>query len=183
MERSFVIIATILLPCILVLLSVSSAYHGVLSIFRHIFPPARFYVRAMRALDKLESLSYKQKEVQYKLGVLTRTDLGFNELVKALHEKRIPQGDVSEIWLQEDDIPGYLTYGGKPVTPIKRRLLILVEGENKRIVLEEQDDPTRTTRYLKDWVEEITHKRVAYYMLVAVGLWLILNIYLQVFVY
>jgi len=137
----------------------------------------------MQSIEKLEKLSDEQVQGQYSLGIVTKSDVGFQELVKILREKGMLQSNVEGIWLMEKDIRSGIKVGSMPITPQKSRSLILVEGENKRVFLEEQFDPTRTTRDLRDAVEDITRKHLAYWMLAVIALWLLMNSYYLVFVY
>ena len=141
------------------------------------FPPARFHVNVMRAIDKLEALGEKgsaQGGRELKIGSVKLKDIGFKELVKVLEENRMVKGEVQEIILVED----YASVGIGGISPEIVRFLAVVKNGKPENLRTDPFDPTKPIRELKGWAEEITRKRMANWILATVGLFLIASIYL-----
>ena len=190
--RVIELIATILTVAIALFALSIGGYPKVLKVFFYLhFPPARFYFNAMQAIEKLEALDNTSQITPgqwLKQGVVRASDIGFKELTKILQENRMLSDEAEEIILgeyhldesgmYEEDEAGVLN-GDMRLTPEKIRLLILIQ-KGKRIVLQRELDPSRITRNLKDWVQEITRNHVANWILVVLALYLIASICLAV---
>ncbi|TES88537.1 MAG: hypothetical protein E3J93_02545 [Dehalococcoidia bacterium] len=145
------------------------------------FPPARFYFNAMRAIEKLEALSFTppfSTPQILKQGLVDSSDVGFEELTEILRENRILSGEVEEIILVELRITGGIKQGNIPLTPEKMRFLGLIQKGEQVIVQQEQFDLNRITRDLQERSEEITRRGVARWLVGLILLYMIAGIYL-----
>ena len=151
----------------------------VLSYFR--FPPARFFSNAMQGIEKLEALG-DATSGQIKQGTVNSSDVGYSELAEILRENRMISGTLDAVISEEVQIrAGASTIIGRrniPLTPQRQRLLSLLQNGQQIILEQEQFDPSRITRNLKNWAEEITRNRVANWILIIIALYLIATIVL-----
>ena len=167
----------IILSVMVALLALSiGGYPKLLSIMSRIYiPPARYYRRAMQAIDHLELLS-DAPEDKIKQGIVAGGDIGFEELVHVLKEKRIYNGQVDEIVLGQHDIRSGLATGGTFITPTKKRFLGVINGDSEIMLVEEQWDIQRITSNLADWVLEITRNKVSMWVIIILVLYLVASI-------
>ena len=166
-------------------------YPRVLKAFFYLrFPPARFYFNAMRAIEKLATLSYTSPSSvkgDLKQGVIGVSDIGFKELLEILQQKRMINGEVEEIVLGEITLDTELkltsdspTFKEIPITPGKMMFLGVIQKGKEVVVQQEQFDVNRITQNLKDWVEEITRNRVANWIFGVLVIYLIASLYLEI---
>jgi len=172
------IIVVILAVTIALLSLIIGGYPSMLRVFYYLrFPPARFYLNAMRAIDKLEVLREKQTDSvgkELKVGSVKLGDIGFTELVRILEENKMVKGEAQEIMLVEDN--AFIGIGN--ISPQIVRFLVVWKGGEQEILRTSPFDPTKPIRELRGWAEEITRKRVANWILAIVGLFLVASIYL-----
>ncbi|MEE9203148.1 MAG: hypothetical protein V3U31_08140 [Dehalococcoidia bacterium] len=156
-------------------------------------PLLNFYTNAMQAIEKLEGLDAGVSSRGNRVGVVSKGDVGFKELGKILRENRMfkrgfDEVAVDKVILEEEHARGGFLNGppdkgGKPLTATLIRTLRLAKGEEVVTVQEERFDPTRITRDLADRLQIMVRRTLAHAMLAVIALWLLLNVYLQVFVY
>lgn len=147
----------------LVVYSQPPLYHrSWFSFFRSI-PPVRFHNRAIKGLDKLQNC-----------GSVQWGDTGFKELSKTLRENHIIEGDIQKVSLLESS-PPFRKRGLSP--DIVRNLVIEKDGKSE-IIKTDIFDPTKPIRELRQWIEEIFRRHLAYYSLIFLVVWLILNLFI-----
>lgn len=179
MDTIIIGIITIAISGLIALLAlIIGGYPTMLKVLFHLrFPPARFYLNVMRAIDKLEALGEKgsaQGGRELKIGSVNPKDIGFKELMNVLEENRMVKGEVQKIILVED----YASIGIGGISPEIVRFLTVIKNGKQENLKTTPFDPTKPIRELKDWAEEITRKRMANWILATVGLFLIASIYL-----
>jgi hypothetical protein len=187
MYPTIIEIIAVILPVIMALLALSiGSYPRMLKVLSYTyFPPAKFYLNAMKAIERLEALSDKPstpESGQLKQGITGSSDVGFRELVEILRENRMlnDNNEVEEIILGEIKIASGLYQYNIPLTSERARFLGVIQKGEQILVQQEQFDPSRITRDLKDSAERIARKRVANWIIVILALHLIASISLAI---
>ena len=99
--------SAIILSGLVALLALSiGGYPTMLKMFSYIpFSPAKFYFKAMKAINKLEALEGKVESKsgeEYKCGTVKQGETGFSELVEILREKAMLGEEIKEVKLVEE---------------------------------------------------------------------------------
>lgn len=142
--------------------------------FFWLFPPARFYVNVLRGIETLRALAISRVDNEgkpFRVGSVQRGGTGFDELVKVLKENDVAEGEVQEIALIE--VQASLTITGISAE-ISRVLVVVMDGKQERIPTD-PFDPNKPIRELREWIDDHFRRQLAYYMMLFVVLWLLLN--------
>ena len=121
------------LTVLIALLSLTGGYPDMHKFFSRIyFPPSRFSVNAMKAIEKLQALgeTWSDSKGEIKFGSVQPNDIGFVELVKVLKENKVWEGEIQRIMLVEN--AAALTVGN--YSPKVVRALV-VKGDGKQEIL------------------------------------------------
>ena len=171
-------VLVIVLPFIIGVLSVLSAYHGFSRFFWFIFPPAKHYMHTIEGVKKIEAIGYTPGN--FWRGTLEKKEKGFKEIIGILHENRIlDKGeDVDKIVLLEKRVSENMESGSVRLTPPLARHLAVEKDAKLAIKKSEQFDPTKITRDIMDKARDTFQKRLAYSVLITLSLWLGLQSYL-----
>ena len=166
------------LTALIALLSLAGGYPNIQKFFSRIcFPPSKFFVNAMKAIEKLQALGEKEvasngKEIKF--GSVQPNDVGFVELVKVLKENKMWEGEIQRIMLVENESP--LKVGD--YSPEIVRVLVVRDSGKQEILRTDPFDPAKAIRDLKDWAEAITRKRLANWIVILVAIWLAINTFI-----
>ena len=177
-------IAATVCAALIALLSIAVGYPRMFKFLSYLgFGPARFFVNAMKAIEKIETLNEEgtdPKGEKFKFGTVKQGDIGFGELIQVLREKKMLKGEAQEIQLIEE-ISGITVgsdlFNSATSHEIVRFLVLLRNGKGEPLPFN-PFDPTQATRELKDWTEAIARRKLAGWILVLVAIWFILNTYL-----
>lgn len=141
---------------------------------RMYFPSSKFYVNALKAIEKLQALGEREVDSKGKeivFGSVGSNEVGFAELVEVLKENKVWEGEIRRIMLVEN--PAALTVGN--YSPEVVRALVVTEADRQEILKTDPFEPTKPIRDLKDWTEAITRKRLAGWIVALVAVWLVIN--------
>lgn len=147
--------------------------------FFRIFPPAHFLANALDGLDKLKALNEKvidekgNEVTTQKQGEVHRGERGFKQLLEVIRENTPSKGECHSIILVEDSA-GIIVGGSSDII----RFIVLREGKEEERLLFHPFDPDKSIRDLRNWVEDGFSKRLAYWMMGLLIIWLLANSYM-----
>ena len=131
-------------------------------------------MNVLRGIETLRALAISRVDNEgkpFRVGSVQRGGTGFDELVKVLKENDVAEGEVQEIALIE--VQASLTITGISAE-ISRVLVVVMDGKQERIPTD-PFDPNKPIRELREWIDDHFRRQLAYYMMLFVVLWLLLN--------
>jgi len=169
-----------IVAAIIAILSLLVGYPDMLRFFSKLhFPPARFYLNAIKAIERLEALGEEETDSaghKLRFGEVKRQDASFMELAVILRERGIFREDSLAIRLCDEPETG-MESASITITP---NLVYVREGQQE-VIETDAFDPAKTTTELRNAARDIAQRRLAVYIVVLIPLWFILHTLLIIY--